>query len=161
MVKKRSGLSPMEYAMSYLTARDRTEREMQTYLDSKEFGEADIDATLFRLKELGLIDDRRYAEQFVRTRLATKPVSRAHLYRQLLEHQIPKEHIAEALDAVDPDEELKHAIAVAEKFYRQFLNLDSQVRKQRVLSRLQARGYGYDISSKAYQSVEDETEEWS
>ncbi len=159
MAKKGNGLSPMDYAMSYLTARDRTEREIQAYLDSKEFGEADIEATVSRLKELGLIDDRRYAEQFVRTRLATKPVSKAHLYRQLLEHQISKNYIAEALEAVDSDSELENAIAVAHKFYRQFSNLDPQIRKQRVLSRLQARGYGYDISSRAYQTVETETEE--
>ena len=72
-------LSPMEYAMKYLTARDRTVSEMQAYLDAKEFGEADVDATVARLMELGLLDDGRYAKRFVETRLASKPISRRHL----------------------------------------------------------------------------------
>ena len=69
-------LSPMEYAMKYLTAKDRTVSEMQTYLDGKDFGEADVDATIARLMELGLLNDARYAQRFVETRLATKPISK-------------------------------------------------------------------------------------
>ena len=146
---KGKGLSPMDYAMSYLTARDRTVFEMQTYLDGKEFGEADVEATVGRLQELGLLNDRRFAAQFVQTRLATKPLSRAHLYRQLAEHHIDKEIIVEALAELPDETELENAVAVAEKFARQFAALEPEKRRQRILSRLQARGYGYDVCYKA------------
>ncbi len=146
---KGKGLSPMDCAMSYLTARDRTVYEMQTYLDGKDYGEADVEATIARLKELGLLDDRRFAEQFVKTRLATKPLSRSHLYRQLAEHHIDKEIIAETLSELPDETELENAVAVAEKFARQFASLEPEKRKQRVLSRLQSRGYGYDACFKA------------
>ena len=81
-------LSPMEYAMKYLTVKDRTVSEMQKYLDGKDFGEADIDAAIARLIELGLLNDARYAQRFVETRLAAKPVSKRHLYEQLRGHGV-------------------------------------------------------------------------
>ena len=60
-MKKQTGasMSPMDHALKYLAVKDRTVSEMQTYLDGRDFGEADVDATVERLKELGLLDDRR------------------------------------------------------------------------------------------------------
>ena len=75
MKKQTAGsMSPMDYAMKYLTAKDRTVSEMQAYLDEKDFGEADVDATVARLTELGLLNDARYAQRFVETRTASKPI---------------------------------------------------------------------------------------
>ena len=151
-------LSPMEYAMKYLTGRDRTVSEMQTYLDGKDFGEADVDAAVQRLVELGLLNDARYAQRFVETRLATKPISRRHLWEQMKSHGLSDEVIREALDAVDPDDEAENARAVAEKFVRQFASLEPQKRRERVLSRLIARGYSYDVSARAFEEALNEEE---
>ena len=159
MKKNVSGLSPMDCALSYLTARDRTVREMQQYLDKKDYGEADVDAAIERLKELGLLDDRRFAERFIKTRLASKPLSRAHLYRQLMEHGIDAAIVSETLDALTDDGELENALAVARKFYRQFTSLEPEKRRQRVLMRLQSRGFGYEMSQKAFSMAEREETE--
>ena len=153
-------LSPMDHAMRYLTARDRTVSEMQTYLDGKEYGEADIDATVERLIVLGLLNDARYAVRFVETRLASKPVSRRHLWEQLKGHGISDELIRAALDTVEPEDELQNARAVAEKYTRQMKDLDPDMRRERVLKRLLSRGFSYDVSRKAMDSVAEE-EEWS
>ena len=159
MYRQKSGLSPMDYALGYLTGRDRTEQEMRAFLEKKEFGEADIDATVDRLKELRLIDDCAYAERYIRTRLASKPVSKAHLKRQLTEHQIDPDRIEEALLHLPDETEQENADLIAKKFYRQFLSLEPQQRKVRVLRRLQSRGFGYDVCSRAYAAAEAESEE--
>ncbi len=154
-------LSPMEYAMKYLTLKDRTVSEMQTYLDSKEFGEADVDATMQRLVELGLLDDARYAKRFVETRLATKPISRRHLWEQLKSHGLSDEDINAALETVNADDEAENARAVAAKFLRQFAALDPEKRRERVLSRLIARGYSYDVSRRAFEEAQNGEDAWS
>ena len=77
--KKEKGVSPMDAALGYLARRGRTVREMELYLDGQNYGEYEVYAAVERLKELGYLDDRRYAEEFVRSRLATKPVSRRKL----------------------------------------------------------------------------------
>ena len=153
MAKKTKGLSPMDYALSYLTGKDRTYWEMFNYLDSKDFGEADIESTLARLEELKLIDDRRYASRFIQTRLASKPLSKEHIRRQLFEHHINKDIIDEAIAEVSDDSDLINAIEVANKFYRQFSNLDPEKRRLRVLSRLQACGFSLDICCKAFEQA--------
>ena len=154
-------LSPMDYAMKYLTLKDRTVSEVQTYLDGKEFGEADVDATVERLKELGLLNDARYAQRFVETRLAAKPVSKRHLREQMKGHGLCDADIEAALDPLDTESEEANANAVALKFARQFRTLDPQKRRERVLSRLVARGYAYDTARKAYESVLSAEDEWS
>lgn len=157
----KKSLSPMEYAMKYLTARDRTVSEMQAYLDGKEFGEADVDATVGRLVELGLLNDEHYARRFVETRLASKPVSRRHLWEQLKGHGVDDAYINAALDAVGADEEAGNARAIAEKFARQFSSLEPEKRRERVLSRLIARGFSYEVSRKALEAALSEEEAWS
>ena len=154
-------LSPMEYAMKYLTLKDRTVSEMQRYLDEKDFGEADVDATVARLLELGMLDDARYARRFVETRLASKPVSRRHLHEQLRTHGVSEADIEAALSAVEEDGEAKNARIVAEKFARQFESLEPQKRRERVLSRLIARGYSYDAARRALEEVLSGEEPWS
>ncbi len=151
--------SPMEHALKYLTAKDRTVSEMQAYLDGKEFGEADIDAAIDRLKELGILDDRRYAQRFVETRLASKPVSSAHLREQLRGHGLRQEDIDAAMDTVDENSDRDNALTVARKYYRQFHALEPEKRRERVLNRLTARGFSYDVSRKAFEAAEED--EWS
>ena len=154
-------LSPMEYAMKYLALKDRTVSEMQTYLDGKEFGEADVDATVERLLELGYLNDARYAERFVETRLASKPISRRRLWEQLKGHGVPDAEIEAALETVEDRDETENALAVAGKFARQFRDLEPDKRRERVLSRLISRGYTYDVARKALETVLSEEDEWS
>lgn len=154
-------LSPMEYAMKYLAIKDRTVSEMQTYLDGKEFGEADVDATVARLLELGLLDDARYAQRFVETRTASKPISRRRLREQLKGHGIADADIDAAMETVEDADEAENARLVAEKFARQFQDLEPQKRRERVLSRLIARGFSYDAARKAYETVCAEEDTWS
>ena len=151
----------MDYAMKYLTLKDRTVSEVQSYLDGKEFGEADVDATVERLKELGLLNDTRYAQRFVETRLSTKPVSRRRLREQMKGHGLSDTDIEAALDSLDAESEEANAKAVALKFVRQFRTLDPEKRRERVLSRLIARGYAYDTARKAYETALSAEDEWS
>ena len=147
------GRSPMDCAMQYLTARDRTVSEMQTYLDGKNFGEADIDATIERLLALGLLDDRRFAQRFVETRLASKAVSKRHLREQLIGHGLRTTDVEAALTLADAQTEADNALSVARKFARQFAALEPEKRRERVYSRLIARGYSYDDARRAVEQA--------
>ena len=158
MIKNR-GKSPMDYALGYLTKRDRTEYEMREYLEQMQFGEADVDLCIDRLIELNLINDAAYADRFVKTRLASKPLSKAHLKRQLAEHHIAAEHMQSALEEIDPDTDETNARQIAEKFYRQFASLDAEKRKQRVLNRLLSRGFQTELCYRVYREIDGRYEE--
>ena len=145
--------SPMDYALGYLGYRQRTEREVADYLDKKDFGEADVDTAVERLKELGLLNDAGFAEDFVRTRLAAKPISRAHLREQLYQHHIANEYIDAALALISDETEQKNADAVMEKYFRQLSGLDDADRRNRCGARLASRGFSFDTIRTAWAHV--------
>lgn len=130
--------------MRYLGYCARTIREVERHLDEKEFSEVEVYDTVERLKELKLLDDAAYCEEFVQSRLRTKPVSRQHLKRQLREHEADETAAEEAVAAISDEQERANARSIAEKYDRQFAALDEPERRRRVQARLNARGYDYD-----------------
>lgn len=154
-----TGRTPMDAALRFLGSRARTIREVERHLDSCEYGEVEVYETVERLKDLNLLNDLAYAEDFVRTRLATKPISRAHLREQLLSHETDVEAIEQALSQIDEAAESSSAAAIAQKYARQYARLPEQERDEMVIRRLLARGYSYDDARKALQQATGEAEE--
>ena len=146
----------MDSAMRYLGARARTIREVERHLDACEYGEVEVYETVERLKVLNLLDDFAYANEYVRTRLATKPVSRAHLREQLLAHEVAQEAIENALEQVDDDTQQRSAASIAEKYARQYARLAAEERDEMVLRRLLSRGYSYDDARAALREATGE-----
>lgn len=154
-----TGRTPMDSAMRFLGARARTVREVERHLDACEYGEVEVYETVERLKELGLLNDAAYAEEFVRTRLATKPVSREHLRRQLMQHETDMDAVEQALTQVDEDAQTRSAAAIAEKYARQYARLPEEERNEMVLRRLLSRGYSYDEARAALSEATGERSE--
>ena len=146
----------MDAALSYLTGRMRTVREVEDRLDALQYGEGDILMTVERLKELKLLDDMVYAREFVRSRLATKPVSRQKLYMDLRAHQVPEECIRAAMEELPQETEADNAREVAQKFWRQMSALSEKERRDRVLRRLMSRGFSTEASLAALRQVMEE-----
>jgi len=154
-----TGRSPMDAALRFLGGRARTVRETERHLDACEYGEVEVYETVERLKELGLLNDQSYAEDFVRTRLATKPVSRAHLREQLLMHEADADAIEQALNQVDEETQQRTAVAIAEKYARQYARLPEDARNEMVVRRLLARGYSYEEARAALRCTKEEQTE--
>ena len=148
--------SPMDAALSYLTGRMRTVREVEDKLDDLQYGEGDILMTVERLKELNLLNDEEFAREFVRSRLAAKPVSRQKLYMDLRAHKLPEELIRAALDELPRETEADNALEVAKKYWRQMAALEEPVRRERVLRRLMSRGFSTEASLSALRAAAEE-----
>ncbi len=154
--KKASGKSAYDEALDFLTPRARTVREMQDHLDECDHSEAEVDAAVGRLLDNGLLSDEKFCEEFVRSRLSTKPVSRRRLREQLEGHKADEAAIEAALAAVTDEAELENARAVAEKFNRQFEGLPIEERMKRIASRLAGRGYSYEDIKTVLEELDDE-----
>ena len=153
-----TGRTPMDAALRFLGARARTVREVERHLDACEYGEVEVYETVERLKDLGLVNDLAFANEFVRSRLATKPISRAHLREQLLAHETDMEAIEQALLQVDEETQQRSAASVAEKYVRQYTRLPQQERDEMVIRRLLSRGYSYDDARAALREAAGEEE---
>lgn len=153
MAKQKKGVTPMDAALSYLTARARTVGEMELYLYKQQFGEVEVYDCVERLKELGYLNDEQFAADFITSRLNTKPVSRRKLREQLYGHKLEPAVIQGALMVVTDEIEAQNAAQVAEKFWEQFAALEEHERKLRVLRRLLGRGYDMGLARQQVEAV--------
>lgn len=77
------GYRARDAAMSLLAHRARSRAELRRRLDGKEFPAAIVDQVLDWLDARGYIDDRAFAEAFVRDRLRLRPRGRIGLLQEL------------------------------------------------------------------------------
>ena len=78
------------------------------------FGAEAVRHALSRMAELGYLDDRAYAEQWVRSRMSSKNEGWKALYRGLLGKGVPRALAEEVVTAqCSPQEELVSARALA------------------------------------------------
>jgi regulatory protein len=86
-------------ALKYLRGRPRSEAEVSAHLGAKGHAPEAVVAVLETLRRDGVVDDRRFAQWFVRARLAHRPTGAARLVHELRARGIPD---AMARDAVTP-----------------------------------------------------------
>ena len=124
-----------------LTVRARTRAELATRLTQRGFAEDVSTRVLDRLAEVGLIDDRDFAEQWVRSRHVNAGKGKRALASELRTKGIDDDMIAEALAEVDSDAERSRAEQlVADKLRRERLTDEAKVTR-RLVGMLARRGY--------------------
>lgn len=88
-------------AFNLLSAKPRSIAELQARLLEKAWAEEAIVARVIaRLQELGYLNDEQYAEQYANSRLASKPLGRSRLRRDLQRKKISSTVINQALEDV-------------------------------------------------------------
>lgn len=157
--RKPRGKTPMDAALGYLGFRARSVREVERYLDEKQYGEYEIMQVIDRLIELGLLNDAQFASEFVASRLRTKPMSRRHLREQLRVHELPRDIIDDAIAEITDAQELESAVACAEKYSEQYAALEERERSQRVTRRMLSRGFDYSTVRSAMERLSLEAAE--
>lgn len=134
-----------EKVINYITYSPRTERQIRQYIQKnlKKYeipSDEIVEEIIEKLKDFKYINDREYAELFVKSRLKNKPKSRYFLFSELNIKGIEKELANEVLDELLPDsfEILKKAY---EKKYREEpITLEDKKK----ISFLQRKGFSWD-----------------
>lgn len=102
------GLRAREAALNLLAHRARSREELRRRLWRKEFPDTVIAETLAWLEERDYVDDRAFAEAFVRDRLRLRPRGRVGLIQELrkkgVEAGVAEAAIAAVLEAEQVDE---------------------------------------------------------
>lgn len=107
-----------------------------------------------RLKELGLIDDNKYAARLA-AQMSNANVSKREAYAKLYNKGIPKEVIKSVLEETDFDETAQIA-AVIDKKYRAKMNSKQEI--QKVYAALIRKGFSYSAVSAAIRKYTKEIE---
>ena len=140
-------------ALRLLNYRPRTETEISQYLQKKSASEDIIGIVLNRLKTSGLVDDERFAQNWVENRTELRPRSRRALVYELRQRGVSDEIIQDSIDQTD-DGDLAYQAALRRA--RRITSLDWNEYRQKMLRYLAQRGFNYDVSNEAARRVWDE-----
>jgi regulatory protein len=126
------------YALRVLGGRAYAVGEIREKLRRRAAKEEDVDATLARLKELGYLDDRRFAETYAASRLSNDKFGKARVVRDLRARRVAPSLAESAAHRVyrDVDEQAlidewirrKYRATPREELFRQDKDLASAYR---------------------------------
>ena len=143
-------------AIKYLDYRERSETEIRAHLNKRDINERVIEDVIDRLLRSGLVDDHRFAANWVENRLEFRPRGRRALSYELRQKGISEEIIRETLDSIN-DEELAYQAAM--KKAKNYQSLEWDEFRKKMLGFLSRRGFSYNITSTILTRVWDELNE--
>lgn len=131
-------------ALNLLSYRPRSESEIRHHLLDHEVPEAQIEATIERLRNAGLVDDQRFAHAWVENRNTHRPRGKRMLAYEMRQRGLEKSEIEQALENLD-EEALAYQAArqKAQKLY----HLEWAEFRTKLNAFLARRGFSYEISA--------------
>ncbi len=129
-------------AARLLAIRPRSAHEVRQNLAKKEISQPVIDAALERLTSFGYIDDRAFADMWVRNRLAFKPTSPRALRFELRQKGIANNTIDEVLGDLDAEDSAYRAAQAQERRLR---GTERREFQSKMGAFLQRRGFTYEV----------------
>lgn len=152
-------------ALKYLTLKDYTEGQMRKRLmDSGDYDDTQLDATMELLKEKNLINDEAYVLNYLKrcTRLS---IGLNKAIYNLRSYEIDSETIDHCLEEFDDDEEYNAAIELIESMYNKFTTSSHKALIKRIRDKLYFKGFSSDTIERAMNdfdfSYSDEKEQFA
>jgi regulatory protein len=143
-------------ALALLGRRDYTTAELTDKLTARGYDAEAVAATIARLIEDRLLDDRRVAATFVRTALQAKGRGRYRIERELAARGIDRALIHELLSGLAPDDEMA---AIERVLTRKRLPARPTVAdRRRLFQHLLRRGFSADAIGKALRTRGQDSE---
>ncbi|MBO0891185.1 MAG: regulatory protein RecX [Acidothermales bacterium] len=124
-----------------LTAAPRTRAELADALAKREVPDDVADRVLDRFTEVGLIDDAAYADAWVRSRHTGRGLARRALAQELRRRGVDDGLVRDAVEKLDPEEELATARALVAGKLPGTRGLDRPRRVRRLAGMLARKGY--------------------
>jgi regulatory protein len=134
-----------EAAISFITYRPRSEREVRQRLHEKEYDDETIARVIQRLSELQLLDDEAFARYWLDQRETFRPRSQMALRQELAQKGVSREVVDEVLGGLDEEDA---AVRAAENKASQWAHLPQEEFAKKMGGFLQRRGFGYAIIHK-------------
>lgn len=130
-----------------LTGAPKTRQQLADLLAKRGVPEPAALAVLDRFGEVGLIDDAAFARAWVSSRQAGRGLARRALTAELRAKGVDPEVAAEAVEAVDDDDERAAARLLVERRLRGMSRLDRTTASRRLVGMLARKGYSGGLAA--------------
>ncbi|MDR0300167.1 MAG: recombination regulator RecX [Streptococcaceae bacterium] len=148
-------------AIYYISFKIRTQSEVRKYLIEHEIPENDIPRILDELESLDLINDRKYIENYVSTKILGGQTGPFSIQQKLLQKGLAKDLIEDEISKLyDEEKRLEIATKIADKQARaKSARLPLKQLKMKISQTLVSKGFSYAIAEQALVSLELEADE--
>lgn len=145
-------------ALKYFSYRHRSEYEIQTKLENLKFKPEIISKVIANLKSVGLINDCEFADNFTRSILNKRLISRNLMKMKLMERKISKDIINNVLDKYYKDlDEFSIAKKIALKQLKKYKKANPEWPDNKLYPRitnfLARRGFTWSIITKVTREI--------
>ncbi len=152
-------LSPVDYAFLLLSFRMRSKDEMRQRLIKKGYTEDEVNGVIDKLEGLNYLNDREFAQTWVKSRIVSKPLGRSLMYRELKRKGIAVDIIEDVLnESLKGYDEYEVAKELALKRLGKIKVRDSKM-WQRLSGYLARRGFSYEVNKKVLKEILDGDED--
>ncbi|MHC1591942.1 MAG: RecX family transcriptional regulator [Candidatus Helarchaeales archaeon] len=124
LLEKDTREKAFQKALNYLSYRPRSVQEVKQKIEELGFCESVIKTVVSELLTKNYLNDREFAENWISSRVRSKPRSQKMIRFELRKKFIPEDVIEEALEIAPGNDEL--AFRLGKKYLRRFAHIDEK-----------------------------------
>jgi regulatory protein len=134
--------NPKAYALRLLEIRGRSVREVRDKLKARSAAPQDVESVVAELLSLGLLDDEKFAREWIDSRRRLKPMGPARIRAELARKGIARETIAQAMEGYLRDsDQTSLALDLARRKMKNWRGLEREKIIGRMTGYLARRGF--------------------
>ncbi|MEC5424143.1 recombination regulator RecX [Virgibacillus sp. C22-A2] len=164
LVKKDTVHKSYTQAINFLSYRMRTKKEILDYLVKKEVDSEHIKVVIEKLNKEKLIDDKEFADMFVRTRINTTIKGPSLIKKELIEKGVSGSIASEAVEQFTYEIQYEKILKWIEKKVNTKKNDSFQKQVQQLQVTLMQKGFTHDVIKDALADINEEKDddnEWN
>ncbi|WP_312832571.1 RecX family transcriptional regulator [Sedimentibacter saalensis] len=146
-------MNAYNYAVNLLSRAPKSEKELKMKMQDKGYDVIFIENVIKKLREQRYIDDERYSEMFISSKINTSKDGRRKIKEALYNKGINKEMIDEKLSSVSEEEEIERAFLLAKKKLASMKEEDTRKKTLKLSNYLINKGFEYSTVKKVVSSL--------
>lgn len=155
ILKAEEEINVYNYAVSLLSRHAKSEKQLRSKLKEKGYDSQFIDSAIYKLKEQRYLDDERYSEMLISSKINVSKYGKRRIKEILYEKGIDRDTIDEKLDLLSEEDELIRAYSLGEKRLKTLSENETRKLIVRLSNYLINKGFEYSTVKKAVSRLLD------
>ena len=155
ILKAEEEISVYNYALSVLSRYAKSEKQLILKLKEKGYDISFIDNAILKLKQQKYLDDERYSEALINSKINVSKYGKRRIKETLYEKGIDREIIDEKINQLSDEEELKRACYLLTKKLKSVKEDDTRKLSIKLTNFLINKGFEFGTVKKAVRQMLD------
>ncbi|MBY6038375.1 recombination regulator RecX [Fictibacillus nanhaiensis] len=141
-------------ALHFLSYRMRTVHEIEAFLEKKEVPEHTVKRVISRLSEYDFVNDKSFADAFVKSRMNTSFKGPGAIRQELKKKGIGEIDSEGAISQFTYEQQLEASVKFIQKQFSGRAKRSEKEQKQKIAQQLQQKGFTWEVIELAFQQAQ-------